>query len=85
MARRDGRAARQRSPGAAAAQGENANMGLPEDSPPRALARWTDERLMMVCQHYINAPACLYRHNVNWGKAVPPGVKTNFPSHYIFF
>ncbi len=83
MSRRDGRAARPRSP--SAAEGAD-NMEI-QNSPPRVLARWTDERLLMVCQHFSNAPASLYRINNNWGKPAPPGVRKTIclPSHCVFF
>ncbi len=49
---RNGRATRPRSPNAAA-QGKN-NIEIQVPPPPCALARWTDERLMMFCQHCSN-------------------------------
>jgi hypothetical protein len=75
MARREGRERRQRSPSAQQEQDDddyNVNLSPLRTAAPAA--RWNDERLIIVCQAVINAPASLYRRNANWGKPVPPGI-----------
>jgi hypothetical protein len=37
------------------------------------MARWTEERLVIVVDAVMNSPAALYRVNPNWGKPVPAG------------
>ena len=65
MSRNAGRAPRARSPGA--------ESSAPEAPQPQPMARWTDERLVIVVDAVMHSPAALFRVNPNWGKPVPAG------------
>lgn len=78
MARREGRNGRPRSPprreefDLSDDDQENGN-GAPAPIPNAQLARWSEERHVILLETTESAPNRLYQENPNWGRPVPAG------------